>query len=50
MNIPFLDLKTHHQAHRAEFDKAIGAVIDSGAFAGGRFVEEFERSLRPIAK
>lgn len=45
MNIPFLDLKTHHQAHRAEFDKAIGEVIDSGAFAGGRFVEQFEKEF-----
>jgi dTDP-4-amino-4,6-dideoxygalactose transaminase len=42
MSIPFLDLKTHHQAHRPEFDRAIGEVIDSGAFAGGRFVEQFE--------
>ena len=45
MSIQFLDLKTNHQAHRAEFDRAIGEVIDSGAFAGGRFVEQFEKEF-----
>ncbi len=40
--VPFLDLKAHHAPHRAEFDQAIGEVIDSGAFAGGPVVAEFE--------
>lgn len=42
MTIPFLDLHSYHRAHREEFDDAIGEVIDSGAFAGGRHVEQFE--------
>ena len=40
--VPFLDLKSHHLPHRAEFDRVIAEVIDTGAFAGGRFVEQFE--------
>src|SRR6266478_5718069 len=40
--IPFLDLKSHHAALRTELDDAIKEVIDSGAFAGGPFVEKFE--------
>ena len=43
--IPFLDLKAHHAPLRAEFDRAIGEVIDSGAFAGGPFVEKFENEF-----
>jgi dTDP-4-amino-4,6-dideoxygalactose transaminase len=41
-NIPFLDLNAQHAPRRAEFDAAIAAVIDSGAFAGGPVVAEFE--------
>jgi dTDP-4-amino-4,6-dideoxygalactose transaminase len=43
--IPFLDLHPHHAAIRAELDHAIKEVIDSGAFAGGPFVEKFERDF-----
>jgi dTDP-4-amino-4,6-dideoxygalactose transaminase len=42
IKVPFLDLSAHHAPLRAEFDRAIGEVIDSGAFAGGPFVEKFE--------
>jgi dTDP-4-amino-4,6-dideoxygalactose transaminase len=42
MKVSFLDLKSHHLPHREEFDRAIAEVIDTGAFAGGRFVEQFE--------
>ena len=42
IRVPFLDLAAHHAPLRAEFDRAIGEVIDSGAFAGGPFVEKFE--------
>ncbi len=42
IRVPFLDLNAHHAAFRGEFDRAIGEVIDSGAFAGGPFVEKFE--------
>jgi dTDP-4-amino-4,6-dideoxygalactose transaminase len=43
--IAFLDLNPHHAAIRAELDHAIKEVIDSGAFAGGPFVEKFERDF-----
>src|SRR5260370_5359978 len=43
--IPFVDLKSHHAALRTELDRAIKEVIDSGAFAGGPFVEKFERDF-----
>lgn len=45
MPIPFLDLKAHHQAIRGEIDSAIREVIDTGAFAGGPFVERFEKEF-----
>ena len=45
MPIPFLDLKAHHQAIRGEIDSAIRDVIDAGAFAGGPFVERFEKEF-----
>ena len=43
--VPFLDLEAHHAPLRAEFDQAIGEVIDSGAFAGGPFVAQFENEF-----
>ena len=45
MKVPFLDLKAHHEPLRGEFLKAIEEVIDAGAFAGGRYVDEFERDF-----
>jgi dTDP-4-amino-4,6-dideoxygalactose transaminase len=42
IKVPFLDLAAHHAPLRAEFDRAIAEVIDSGSFAGGPFVEKFE--------
>src|SRR4029077_20877894 len=42
IRVPFLDLNAHHAPLREEFERAIGEVIDSGAFAGGPFVEKFE--------
>jgi dTDP-4-amino-4,6-dideoxygalactose transaminase len=42
IRVPFLDLNAQHAPLRAEFDRVIGEVIDSGAFAGGPFVEKFE--------
>lgn len=45
MNVPFLDLQAHHQPLRDEFLQAVGEVIDRGAFAGGFFVEEFEKEF-----
>ena len=45
MIVPFLDLNAHHSPRRAEFTRAIEEVIDSGAFAGGPFVEQFEKEF-----
>ncbi len=42
MKVPFLDLKAQHAPLIKEFDRAIGEVIESSAFAGGPFVEKFE--------
>ena len=43
--VPFLDLNSQHAPHRREFSAAIEEVIDSGAFAGGPFVERFEKDF-----
>ena len=45
MHVPFLDLKAHHEALRGEIECSIREVIDSGAFAGGPFVEKFEEDF-----
>ena len=45
MQVPFLDLKSHHQPHRQEFLDAIAEVIDQSAFAGGPFVAKFEQDF-----
>jgi dTDP-4-amino-4,6-dideoxygalactose transaminase len=45
IRVPFLDLKSHHASLHDEFDRAIRAVIDSSAFAGGPFVEKFEQDF-----
>ena len=43
--VPFLDLNAHHSPNREKFSKAINEVIDAGAFAGGPFVEKFEKEF-----
>ncbi len=43
MKVPFLDLKAQYSSIRGEIDKAIREVVDSCAFAGGPFVESFEK-------
>jgi dTDP-4-amino-4,6-dideoxygalactose transaminase len=45
MKVPFLDLKARHAPLIEEFDCAIRAVIESSAFAGGPFVETFEKEF-----
>jgi dTDP-4-amino-4,6-dideoxygalactose transaminase len=45
MKVPFLDLRAHHAPMIDEFDGAIREVIESGAFAGGPFVERFEEEF-----
>jgi dTDP-4-amino-4,6-dideoxygalactose transaminase len=42
MNVPFLDLKSHHAPLRDEINGAIQDVIEAAAFAGGPFVARFE--------
>lgn len=42
MKVPFLDLKSQHAPLKAEFLSAFEEVLDSSAFAGGRFVQGFE--------
>ena len=43
MNVPFLDLKAQYLSIKEEIDSAIQEVLDSCAFAGGPFVEKFEK-------
>ena len=45
MQVPFLNLRLHHEPIRAELRAAIEEVIDSSAFAGGKYVERFEREF-----
>lgn len=45
MQVPFLNLRLHHEPMRDELRAAIEAVIDTSAFAGGCFVEKFEREF-----
>jgi len=43
MKVPFLDLKAQYETIKEEINTSIQEVIDSCAFAGGPFVEKFER-------
>ncbi len=43
MNVPFLDLKAQYAQINGEIRVAIQEVLDSCAFAGGPFVEKFEK-------
>src|ERR1051325_3699306 len=45
MQVPFLNLRLHHEPIRAELRAAIEQVIDASAFAGGSYVEHFEREF-----
>lgn len=45
MKVPFLDLKAQYQSIKGQIGQAIQAVIDSTAFAGGPFVEAFEKEF-----
>ena len=45
MRVPFHEIKAQNAPLRAEFLRAIGEVIDMGAFAGGPFVERFEEEF-----
>jgi dTDP-4-amino-4,6-dideoxygalactose transaminase len=43
MKVPFLDLKAQYETIKEEINAAIQEVVDSCAFAGGPFVEKFEK-------
>ena len=45
MHVPFLNLRAGHDALRGEITAAIQEVIDSSAFAGGKFVSLFEQEF-----
>jgi len=45
MTVPFLDLKAQYQSIKDEIDRAIQSVVDACAFAGGPFVEKFEKEF-----
>lgn len=45
MKVPFLDLHAHHEPIRPQLDEVIHRVIESGAFAGGPFVDRFEEDF-----
>lgn len=45
MKVPFLDLNLHHAPIRDEVLAAMAEVVDRNAFAGGPFVEAFEKEF-----
>lgn len=45
MNVPFMDLKSLHEPIKDEMNSAIQQVLESCAFAGGRFVDTFEKEF-----
>lgn len=45
MKVPFLDLKAQYESIRDEIGTALQKVLDKTAFAGGPFVEKFEKEF-----
>ena len=45
MKVPFMDLAAHQAPFRSAYLRAVEQVIDSGAYAGGPFVERFEQEF-----
>jgi len=50
MKVPFIDLKTQHESIKDEIAVAIEQVINSCAFAGGPFVEQFEKKFAEFCR
>jgi dTDP-4-amino-4,6-dideoxygalactose transaminase len=50
MKVPFLDLKAQYESIKDEINAAIQQVLDSCAFAGGPFVEEFEKNFAEFCR
>lgn len=45
MKVPFLDLKVQYNSLKAEITVALQEVMDNTAFAGGKFVAQFENNF-----
>ena len=45
MKVPFIDLRAQYESIKDEVAPAIQQVLDSSAFAGGPFVEQFEKEF-----
>ena len=45
MKVPFYDATREYRLYKAEFDKAIADVLESGAFILGKQVQEFEEAV-----
>jgi dTDP-4-amino-4,6-dideoxygalactose transaminase len=45
MKVPFLDLKIQYESIKTEVHSAIQEVLEATAFAGGKFVELFEKEF-----
>jgi dTDP-4-amino-4,6-dideoxygalactose transaminase len=50
MKVPFLDLKAQYASIRDEIASALLQVLDNTAFAGGPFVEKFEKDFASFCK
>jgi dTDP-4-amino-4,6-dideoxygalactose transaminase len=50
MKVPFLDLKAQYETIRAEIAAALQEVLEKTAFAGGPFVEKFEKEFAPFCR
>jgi len=50
MKVPFLDLKAQYETIRAEIGAALQEVLEKTAFAGGPFVEKFEKEFAPFCQ
>ena len=43
--IKFLDLQAQYRGIKPQIDKAISEVLESGAFVGGKFLEDFQQEF-----
>jgi len=46
MSVPFLDLKRQYEQLMTEVEPKVIEVMRSGAYIGGKYVDEFEREMR----
>src|SRR6185295_9851909 len=50
MQVPFIDLRSHHEPHMGEFVDAFRQVTETSAFAGGPFVARFEMEFADFCR